>query len=108
MNAEPANGSDGRDQVDIDLLAQTVIAVRGVHDLHAGVMGEVTTYMPGRRVNGVRLRQSGCDIHIVIDYGVAIAATTDLVRNAVRPFITGPVDVIVEDIAAPGSERASA
>lgn len=93
--------------MDIDLIAETVIAVPGVHDLHAGVMGEVATYLPGRRVNGVRLRRPGCDIHVVLDYGVAIAATSDLVRSAVRPFFSGRVDVTVEDIAAPRSKRAT-
>ncbi len=91
-----------RDEPDVDALAEVVVAVPGVHDLHAGVLGEVATYLPGRRVNGVRLRDGGCDVHVVLDYGVGIAETTGLVRAAVRPYVDGPVDVTVEDVAAPG------
>ena len=36
-------------------VAAAVLSVPGVHDLHGGVLGEVATYLPGRRVNGIRL-----------------------------------------------------
>lgn len=85
----------------VDLIAEAIVGVPGVHDLHAGVLGEVATYLPGRRVNGVRMRDPGCEVHVVLDWGVSIAATSDLVRQAVRAFVSGPVDVTVEDIAPP-------
>lgn len=86
---------------DADLVAAAVLSVRGVHGLHAGAMGEVATYLPGRRVNGVRVREVGCDVHVVLDWGAPIAATADQVRTAVRLHVHGPVDVTVEDVAAP-------
>ncbi len=39
-----------------DDLADVVRAVPGVSDLHPGALGEIGTYLPGRRVAGIRLR----------------------------------------------------
>lgn len=86
-----------------DLVARAVTSVPGVHDLHAGVVGQVATYLPGRRVNGVRLSEPGCEVHVVLAWGAPIAATTEQVRAAVRPLVDGPVDVTVEDVAPPGA-----
>lgn len=86
----------------VDLIAQAVLRVEGVHDLHAGVLGEVATYLPGRRVNGVRLREPGCDIHVILDWGAPVTDTTDRVRSALRRWVSGAIDVTVEDVAAPG------
>lgn len=92
---------------DVDLIAEAVVAVPGVHDLHGGVLGEVATYLPGRRVSGVRLRDPGCEIHVVLDYGVGISQTSQSVRDAVRPLVTGPIDVTVEDVATPEGVNAT-
>ena len=98
----PGAGAPGPGEpTDVDLIAEAVVAVPGVHELHGGVLGEVATYLPGRRVNGVRLRDTGCEIHVVLDYGVGISQTSQSVRDAVRPLVTGPIDVTVEDVATP-------
>lgn len=93
--------TSGAPEPDVDLLAALVLDVEGVSSLHAGVLGEVGTYLPGRRVNGIRLREPGCDIHVVLDWGVRVKGTTDRIRAAVRPLVAGPVDITVEDISAP-------
>lgn len=102
MQADP-DPHDGGEPDAADVVAAAVLAVPGVHDLHAGVAGEVATYLPGRRVNGVRLREPGCSVHIVLHWGVPVIGTTDAVRDAVRPYVSGPVDITVEDILPPGS-----
>ena len=38
-----------------DSIAAAVLAVPGVAALHPGMFGEVGTYLPGRRVTGVRI-----------------------------------------------------
>ena len=78
-----------------------MLAVPGVSSLHAGVFGEVATYLPGRRVNGVRLGDEACEVHVVLDWGTPVLQTADAVRIAVEHLIDGPVDVTVQDIAAP-------
>jgi len=82
----------------VDVLAQVVRAVPGVHDLHGGAFGEVATYLPGRRVPGIRLNDDGCDLHIVTVGVQPIAETVLGVRAAVRPLVAGRVDITVEDV----------
>jgi hypothetical protein len=83
-----------------DVVAETVRAVPGVHDLHGGVLGEVGTYLPGRRVAGVRLTDDGCDLHIAATSVAPLADTVRAVRAAVRPLVGGRIDVTVEDVVA--------
>ncbi|MET0821241.1 MAG: hypothetical protein ABWY58_09765 [Aeromicrobium sp.] len=84
-----------------EAVAAAALAVPGVNALHAGVLGEVATYLPGRRVNGVRLRDDSCEVHIVLDWGSPVVATADEVRVAVEGLVNGSVDVTVEDVAGP-------
>ena len=85
-----------------EVVATATLAVPGVNALHAGIVGEVATYLPGRRVNGVRLREDGCEIHVVLDWGSPVRQTADAVRAAIEDLVEGPVHVTVEDVAAPG------
>jgi len=52
-----------------DRVAAVVLAVDGVIALHGGVFGETATYLPGRRVPGVRLSQESTDLHLTLAYG---------------------------------------
>ncbi len=81
-----------------DQVAAAVLAVCGVTGLHGGVFGETATYLPGRRVPGVRLTEDVTDIHLSLAYGSPIAATTQQVRTAVAALVPGPVNVTVEDV----------
>ncbi|KQX73722.1 MULTISPECIES: hypothetical protein [Aeromicrobium] len=85
-----------------EAIASATLAVAGVSALHAGVVGEVATYLPGRRVNGVRLRDDSCEVHIVLEWGSPVVATADDVRTAIEPLVDVPVHVTVEDVAGPG------
>ena len=86
-----------------EAVASAVLAVPGVNALYAGVFGEVATYLPGRRVNGVRLSDEACEVHVVLDWGTPVLQTADAVRVAVEHLVGGPVDVTVQDIARPDS-----
>lgn len=96
-----AASGETSEPTEADLVAQAARSVPGVHDLHGGVVGEVATYLPGRRVTGVRLRDDGCAVHVVLDWDAGVADTAERVRAAVRPLVAGPVDVTVEDVAPP-------
>lgn len=87
-----------------DRVAASVLAVPGVHDLHGGVLGEVATYLPGRRVNGVRLREDETHVHLVLSWDAPVAITTAAVRAQVAALVPGTVHVTVEDVAAPSAE----
>lgn len=86
-----------------DRIAAAVLAVDGVIELHGGLFGEVGTYLPGRRVQGIRLGPGdGVEIHLVARWGVPIPRTVDAVRRAVAVVTEGEVRVTVEDVSAGG------
>ncbi len=89
----------GSADIDADLIAARVLGVPGVAGLHGGEFGEVATYLPGRRVLGVRLTDPGCAVHIVVAYPNNVVDVADAVHHAVAPLIAGPVTVTVEDVA---------
>ncbi|KQU65219.1 hypothetical protein ASD62_10385 [Phycicoccus sp. Root563] len=82
----------------IDDIAAAVLAVPGVSDLHAGMFGEVATYLPGRRVSGIRLQPDLTEVHLTIAFGSPVRETADAVRRAVAEQVGTPVHVTVEDV----------
>ncbi|MEZ0494563.1 hypothetical protein AB2L28_20180 [Kineococcus sp. TBRC 1896] len=80
-----------------DDLAEVVRAVPGVSALHPGVLGEIGTYLPGRRVAGVRLREEALtaaagtgragphpvEVHVVLAAGAPVRETAAAVHAAV-------------------------
>jgi len=84
-----------------DRVAAVVLTVRGVTGLHGGMFGETATYLPGRRVLGVRLTENVTDIHLTLTYGAPVFATAQQVRTAVAALVPGPVNVTVEDVTSP-------
>jgi uncharacterized alkaline shock family protein YloU len=95
--------SDDTTETTADRVAAAVLEVPGVSGLHGGVLGEVATYLPGRRVAGVRLTDEVTDVHVVLAWGAPVAATADVVRETVRVLVPGAVHVTVEDVAGPES-----
>ncbi len=82
----------------VDVIAAAVRAVPGVANLHTGAFGEVATYLPGRRVGGIRLLPGRCEVHVVIRWGSPVLATAAAIRAAAAASVTGPVDVTIEDV----------
>ncbi len=87
----------------VDVVARAVLAVPGVHSLHAGLAGSAATFLPGRRVAGIALRESGTEVHVVVELGADVRATAAAVHAAVAALAAAPqpVHVHVEDLAAP-------
>lgn len=84
----------------IGRIAGTVADCPDVVALSGGLVGEVASYLPGRRVAGVRLREDSVDVHVVARYGPTISAIADQVRSAVAPLVPGRrVDVGVDGLA---------
>jgi uncharacterized alkaline shock family protein YloU len=86
-----------------DRIAQAVLAVPGVAALHAGMFGEVGTYLPGRRIAGVRVGAEAVDVHVSLVFDVPVRVTAAAIRRAVHALTPLPVNVTVEDVvpAAP-------
>jgi hypothetical protein len=96
---EPADtGATVAEQV-----ASATLGVPGVAGLHAGSFGEVATYLPGRRVTGVRLRDGDTEVHVVATMGTRLRDLADAVRSVVSPLVDTPVRVVVEDVVPDGT-----
>ncbi len=81
-----------------DSVAAAALSVPGVTRLHPGAFGEVGTYLPGRRVVGVRLAATITEVHLTVAPGAEVLVIAEAVRRAVAPLVDTGVDVFVEDI----------
>ncbi len=90
--------SDPVESTSAEQAAEAALAVPGVARLHAGSFGEVGTYLPGRRVTGIRIRDEISEVHVVATMGTPLRELADAVRDAVAPFLDTPVQVVVEDV----------
>ena len=62
----------------------------------------MATYLPGRRLTGVRLAGDELEIHVVARWGPSLPEVADAVRLAVAPLAGGlPVTVYIDDIEVP-------
>ena len=86
-----------------DIVATAVTSVPGVAALHGGMFGEVGTYLPGRRITGVRLSEGVTDIHVTLFFGFPVRSTAARIRDVVSGVVGGTVNVTVEDVVAPVS-----
>jgi hypothetical protein len=82
-----------------DLVEHAVLNVPGVLRMHGGTFGEVATYLPGRRIIGVRLGDAFADVHVVLAQDAALLETAAVVRHTVEPLVATPVNVYIEDLA---------
>jgi hypothetical protein len=88
---------------DPDAIAAAALACSMVAGLSGGVAGEVATYLPGRRVPGVRIDDATVTVHVVGRYGPTMVEISNEVTLAVTPLAGGrQVGVVIEDLALPG------
>jgi uncharacterized alkaline shock family protein YloU len=85
-------------------VADAVLLAPGVAGLRSGRFGEVATYLPGRRIQGVRLRPDGVTVDVAVLFGHSVFAVAEAVRSVVREIVGElPVDVTVDDVV-PGTQ----
>ena len=98
----PADSAGADDPAAVaDRVAAAATGVSGVVGLDGGPFGEAATYLPGRRVAGVRVLADDdtVEVHVVLDVAAPLLDTADRVRDAVSAVTGGRVDVVVEDVA---------
>lgn len=84
---------------DVDAIAAVTLACPAVAELHGGGPRVVATYLPGRRVVGVRVEDHRVLVSIVLAYGVPVRSLERQVRTALAPHVEGrSVDVHVADV----------
>jgi hypothetical protein len=96
------------DKVDVDAIVAAALACPAVVELHGGGPHVVATYLPGRRVTGVRVDENTVLVSVVLAYG-PVASLAAEVRAAVAPHAGGrSVDVLVADVQLPDDPRKEA
>ena len=86
-------------ELSADDVAAAVLACPLVVSLSGGRLGEVATYLPGRRVTGVRIGEAGITVHVVAAYGPTCAQVAAQVRQALQTVAGGlPVTVGIDDL----------
>lgn len=82
-----------------DAVAAAVLACPLVVSLSGGRAGEVASYLPGRRVTGVRIGDGTVTVHVVAAYGPTCEQVATQVRQAVHRVVGGlPVVVGIDDL----------
>jgi hypothetical protein len=85
-----------------DSIAAATAACPSVARMSAGDVGEVATYLPGRRVEGVRMTDDGVEVHVVARWDVSLPAAADEIRDALKAVVGGaPVSVFIDDVETP-------
>jgi hypothetical protein len=90
------------DGVDVVAVATLVRACAGVSGLDGGRFGEAVSYLPGRKVEGVMVRDGRVRVRVRAQWAVPAPALAALITTALVP-LTGnrPVDVVIGDIDDP-------
>ncbi len=84
-------------EIDADRIAAAVQANRDVAGLDGGRYGEIATYLPGRRVSGVRIRPESVTIGVIGRYPSTATEIDAGVRAAVGP-LDRPLHVYIGDL----------
>jgi len=80
-------------------IAAATTRVPGVAGLSGGKFGQVATYAPGRKVNGIRFAGGDVEVHVVAEWVASLPQLADDVRTALEPLAAGrSVSVFVDDI----------
>lgn len=78
-------------EIDADRIAAAVQANRDVAGLDGGRYGEIATFLPGRRVSGVRIRPDSVTIGVIGRYPATATEIAACVAASVRAAV-GPLD----------------
>ncbi len=88
---------------DADIVSTIVSNLPDVAGLSVGAFGEVASYLPGRKILGVRVDDDAVEVHIVARYGKALGTIAEQIGSALAPVLAGrPLQVFVDDILLPG------
>ena len=88
--------------VDAEAVSAAALACSSVAGMSGGPAGLTATYLPGRRVVGVKTSGSEVEVRVAARWGANLPLLGEEVRAAVTPFSQGkPVSVYIDDIEVP-------
>ncbi len=89
-----------------DRIVAAVTGCAAVAGLTEAPGGPVATYLPGRTISGVAVRDGEVEVCVVARYGLPLLEVAEQVRQAVAPLVPERVvDVVIGDIAVAGPEQ---
>ncbi|HEX8080286.1 MAG TPA: hypothetical protein VF557_08755 [Jatrophihabitans sp.] len=92
------------DGIDVDAVATAVRGCPAVDDLDGGRLGGVATYLPGRRVPGIRIETDRIEVHVRAVWNQPASLIAQQIRAALATLSAGKViDVVLTDIATPAT-----
>ena len=95
-----------RGTCDVDAIAAATLACPAVAGLHEGGARAVATYLPGRRVVGVRVEDHRVLVSVVLASSSSVLTLETQVRGALAPHVESrQVDVHVADLQTAGDLR---
>lgn len=100
LHADAIGGGADAPPETADEVAALVLRVPGVSRLHAGAFGEAATYLPGRRVTGIKVGDDVVEVHVAVANGAPIRITAQQIHAAVAGVVAAPVHVFVDDVDA--------
>ncbi|MDH2413787.1 hypothetical protein [Nocardioides sp. CER19] len=102
-------GVSAQGTYEVDVIASAALACPAVAALDQGGTWAVATYLPGRRVIGVRIEDSRVLVSVVLAAGYSVPLLEAQVRRALAAYAGGrQVDVHVADLdtgTGPSGER---
>ncbi len=88
--------------VDAEAVAERALQSGSVSGLYPGGAVEVATYLPGKKISGVRVREDEVEVHVVARWSLRLPEVADEVRALVTPLAGGlPVSVYIDDVDSP-------
>ncbi len=94
------------DGIDVDDIAAAVLACPGVAGLGSGAIGELATYLPGRRVAGIRVSSELVELEICATWGFPAQQIAEHILTALAGVVADrPVQITIVDIAPPAVQR---
>ncbi|HTF08110.1 MAG TPA: hypothetical protein VK659_08065 [Asanoa sp.] len=105
MTAQPAIEVDATvDGVDVDLIAAAVQDCPAVDALVAGPPAMAATYLPRRRVTGIRIEDDVVTVQVRLRWGSTVGQLARQVWRAVRPHAgRHRVDIVIAEITDPAT-----
>jgi hypothetical protein len=94
------------DGIDVDAVAAAVQGCPAVDDLDGGALGGVATYLPGRRVPGIRIGADRVEVHVRAVWDQPVSLVAGQIRQALADLVGDrAVDIMLTDIAVPGQAQ---
>jgi hypothetical protein len=93
------------DGVDIDAVHAAVSSCPGVARVGSGSVAALTTYLPGRRIPGIRINPGTVEIEVIAEWDSSAANIGRSIRSVVAGLVGARrVDITITDVDLPGEQ----